>query len=78
MRIKMLLVLISSLTVSSPIFAVSTSDLLPETVSQTYPDFSAIYDSVGKSVVNISVIQGANQAANPLFGNGDPMLEYFF
>ena len=78
MRIKMLLVLISSLTVSSPLFAVTTSDLLPETVTQTHPDFSAIYDSVGKSVVNISVVQGANQAANPLFGGGDPMLDYFF
>lgn len=47
--------------------------------SQNFPDFSGIYSSVGKSVVNISVTQEINSQANPAFGGtGDPMFDYFF
>lgn len=41
------------------------------------PDFSAIYDSVGKAVVNILVTKEATAPVNGL-GNGDPRYDFLF
>lgn len=46
-------------------------------LSQSMPDFSGIYDSVGKSVVNINVTQVV-QPQNSFGSTGDPMFDYFF
>lgn len=41
------------------------------------PDFSSIYDSVGKAVVNILVTKEATAPANGV-GNGDPLYDFLF
>lgn len=55
--------------------AVATTDVNPPLVN--LPDFSPIYDSVGKSVVNVNVTQVVKNQAN-IGSSGDPFFDYLF
>lgn len=78
MRKQFILILVCSLGCALPV-AASAVPASPSQPSQAYPNFSAIYDNVGKSVVNITVTQEVTPQGNPMFGNsGDPMFDYFF
>ena len=46
------------------------------TTQNNLPDFSSIYENVGKSVVNISVTQTVKSSAN-IGSSGDPLLDEF-
>lgn len=79
MNKKLLLVLMSSILISTPVWANNiNSSGVSNSSSAGLPDFSGIYDQVGKSVVNINVVYTAPQANNVFGGTGDPMFDYFF
>ncbi|MFN7094382.1 MAG: Do family serine endopeptidase, partial [Burkholderiales bacterium] len=76
MKKKLILSLIalSLMTISS--YAVNEITSSPSVNRVALPDFSPIYDSVGKSVVNITVTQ-AVPGQMPGFSTGDPFFDYF-
>ena len=77
MKRRILVSFIAALACAAPTFA--SAGNLSASQTQAYPDFSAIYDNVGKSVVNINVTTEVQPQQNPLFGStGDPMFDYFF
>lgn len=79
MKYKILLsVMLSSVFVVNSYAETSDSASSSAAVVSSTPDFSAIYDSVGKSVVNINVTQDVTPQANPFGNSGDPMFDYFF
>ncbi len=79
MKHKILLSILLSSVIAVNSYADSNSNSAASpAVLSTLPDFSAIYDSVGKSVVNINVTQDVTPQANPFGSNGDPMFDYFF
>lgn len=75
MKRRIVYSLIIALTCITSVFAATA----PIMAGQNLPDFSSIYDQVGKSVVNINVTAEVRPQDNPLYGNsGDPMFDYFF
>ena len=73
MKKYLLLVLLAGSAGIFPVYSYAATSAL----SQSLPDFSGIYDSVGKSVVNINVTQEV-RAQGAYGGTGDPMFDYFF
>ena len=67
-------ILISPLAIATPVNNSSS----PVNSLSGLPDFSTIYETVGKSVVNISVTQNIPQQNVPMLGSGDPMFDFFF
>jgi serine protease Do len=77
---------------AATLYAASSKDLIASAVTtaapsvaekrgalKEYPDFSAIYENVGQSVVNINVTQVVTAQGFPFAGaSGDPMFDYFF
>jgi serine protease Do len=80
MKRKFALILLTSLLwQASPSFAAAVTPPTQPMAQPSYPDFSAIYASVGNSVVNIKVTQVIQAPNGPAFGGtGDPMFDYFF
>lgn len=78
MNKKLILALVAAISVSSPSFATTIPNTSASGVVSAYPDFSAIYDNVGKSVVNINVTQNVTPQGNQFGSTGDPMFDYFF
>lgn len=71
---KKLIIAIIGLTM--PVFSFATINDNINAVAG-YPDFSTIYEQVGKSVVNITVTQIVQQPNAPIQG-ADPSLDFFF
>ena len=62
-----------------PTIALATNDTSSTntlSVQNNLPDFSSIYENVGKSVVNISVTQTVKSSAS-VGSSGDPLFDYF-
>ncbi len=79
MNKKLAFILLSSILSITPAFATTTNLSESSNIYQnSLPDFSGIYDMVGKSVVNINVVTASPQVNNPFGGSGDPMFDYFF
>lgn len=78
MNKKLILALVAAISVSTPSFAATISNSSASGVISAYPDFSAIYDNVGRSVVNINVTQSVTPQGNQFGSTGDPMFDYFF
>jgi serine protease Do len=78
MNKKLILALLAAISVSTPSFATTIPNTSASGVVSAYPDFSAIYDSVGSSVVNINVTQNVTPQGSQFGSTGDPMFDYFF
>ncbi len=75
MKIKLMVSMFSLSLGAGVTFADNTNTqpiAIPSIVA--LPDFSGIYDSVGKSVVNITVTKSVDQT---LASSGDPLFDYF-
>lgn len=76
MQKKIIILLCATFAFSTGIYAASaTQSDSNETHLVNLPDFSPIYDSVGKAVVNVNVTQVVQQV-NQI--SGDPMWDFFF
>lgn len=77
MRKKLLLILIGLSAVS---FNVQADDIANNSSHAlvSLPDFSPIYEKVGKSVVNITVTQIVQQQQQQVSPSNDPMFDYFY
>ncbi|HRG62865.1 MAG TPA: Do family serine endopeptidase [Burkholderiales bacterium] len=78
MNKKLILALVAAISVSTTSFAATIPNSSASGVVSAYPDFSAIYDNVGKSVVNINVTQNVTPQGGQFGSTGDPMFDYFF
>ncbi len=78
MNKKLVLALLAAISVSTLSFATTVPNLSASGAISAYPDFSAIYDSVGSSVVNINVTQNVTPQGSQFGSTGDPMFDYFF
>jgi serine protease Do len=76
MKKKLILSLIALSLMTTSSYAVNEITSSPSVNRVALPDFSPIYDSVGKSVVNITVTQ-AVPGQMPGFSTGDPFFDYF-
>lgn len=72
---KLLLMLIIATGAFDTAYAVNTNSsdstvtgVIDNAQSMTLPDFSAIYDKVGKSVVNVSILQNVSQSKYSRYG----------
>ena len=78
MKIKVLIAFLGLSISQGLVFADNATVASTANNIQSLPDFSGIYDTVGKSVVNITVTKIVGQSAQGIGSTGDPLFDYFF